>query len=172
MGSGISGNYIGTNPTETSQTFADSYQVTTEMLEKDKQDPDIYNPNTGYFINPTMTILEKSIKDSCVCIEGKHAHGIMTYVMDNDGNFIFGIRKNPNNVNKRSPHPTLIGGKDPKVICAGMITFSKGKIVSVNNNSGHYKPNIKSMELVDNFLFKLSKENPELFDRKSKWRKK
>lgn len=88
------------------------------------------------------------------------------------GTLYLELEKNPNNVNKRSPHPTLIGGKDPKVICAGMITFSKGKIVSVNNNSGHYKPNIKSMELVDNFLFKLSKENPELFDRKSKWRKK
>lgn len=170
MGSGISGNYSGI--TQGSQPYAYSYQVTSELLEKDKEDPDIYNPVTGYFKNPTATDLEKSIKDNRIYIEDKKANGTMTYVMDQDGNIIFGIRKNPNNPQKRTPHPTLIGGTNPKVKCAGMITFSKGKIVSVNNNSGHFKPNIKSLEEVDKFMYKLCENNPELFDKKSKWRKK
>ena len=147
------------------------YHVTNDLLERDKQDPDIYDPIDGYFKNPTATNLEKSISDDCVCIAGKHAHGVMTYVMDEDGNIIFGTRKNPNNDNKRAPHPTLVGGRDPKVKCAGMITFSKGKIVSIDNRSGHFKPNIKSMEYVNNFMNTLAKIKPELFDKKSKWRK-
>lgn len=31
------------------------------------------------------------------------------------GNIIFGKRINPNNPQKRAPHPTLIGGVDPKI---------------------------------------------------------
>lgn len=170
MGSGISGNYSGI--TQASQSYASFYHVTKDMLERDKQDSNIYNPNTGYFKNPTTTNLEKSITDNRIYIGGKRAHGTMTYIMDEKGNVLFGIRKNPNNLNKRAPHPTLLGGKDPIVKCAGMITFSKGKIVSVNNSSGHYKPNIKSMELVDRFMERLLKSNKELFDKQSKWRKK
>ncbi len=169
MGSGISGSYSGT--IQGSQPYASTYHVTNDLLERDKQDSDIYNPIGGYFKNPTATDLKESIVGNCICIDGKHAHGIMTYVMDENGNIIFGTRKNPNNANKRAPHPTLIGGRDPKVKCAGMITFSKGKVVSIDNRSGHFKPNIKSMELVNDFMNRLSKTKPELFDKKSKWRK-
>lgn len=35
-------------------------------------------------------------------------------------------------------HSTLNAGKD--VICAGIIEVKKGKLRSINNNSGHYKP--------------------------------
>lgn len=96
----------------------------------------------------------------------------MTYVMDKDGNIIFGKRANPNDARKRAPHPTLIGGKDPQVQCAGMITFHKGRILSVNNQSGHYRPNIQSMEEVDAALQKLFERFPGAFDKESKWRKK
>ena len=53
-----------------------------------------------------------------------------------------------------------------------MITFSKGRIVSIDNKSGHFRPNIKSMVVVDAFMDRLFKDRPEVFDSKSKWRKK
>ena len=65
----------------------------------------------------------------------------------------------------------MIGGKDPQVQCAGIITFKDGKIFSIDNQSGHYRPNIKSMAKVEAFLDKLYKENPLLFYKTSKWRK-
>ncbi len=79
---------------------------------------------------------------------------------------------NPNDSSKRSPHPTLIGGKDPQVQCAGMITFKNGKIYSYDNSSGHFRPNSKSLPKVKAALDKLYKENPNLFDKGSEWRKK
>ena len=82
----------------------------------------------------------------------------MTYVLDTNGNIIMGKRANPNNSKWRAPHPTLIGGKDPLVQCAGMITFKKGKILSVDNQSGHFRPNSKSMEKVDKALQKYMKK--------------
>ena len=92
--------------------------------------------------------------------------------MDKEGNIIFGKRYNPNDGRKRAPHPTLIGGKDPEVQCAGMIQFKKGRIYSVDNQSGHYRPDIKSLDKVNAALDKLYKKNPELFAPDSKWRKK
>lgn len=169
MGSGISGSYSGT--ILKSQSYASSYSVTPDLLENDKKDPDIYDSNDGYFKNPSATNLEESIMGDSVYIDGKKAHGIMTYVMDEKGNIIFGKRINPNNPQKRAPHPTLIGGVDPKVQCAGMITFSKGKIVAVDNKSGHYKPNIKSLDAVDSAIEKIGKKYPNVLNNKSKWRK-
>ncbi len=168
MGSGVSGNYNGNE--EKSQPYAPFYGVTKDLLEIDKKDSDIYSPKNGYFKNPTASDLSKSIIGGAVYINGRQAHGTMTYVMNEHGNVIFGVRFNPNNPAKRSPHPTLIGGKHPKVQIAGMITFSKGKIVSLDNRSGHYKPNIRSMEKIDAFMEELFKANPEVFSSKSKWR--
>jgi len=54
---------------------------------------------------------------------------------------------------------------------AGMITFSKGKIVAVDNKSGHYKPNIKSLDAVDSAIEKIGKKYPNVLNNKSKWRK-
>jgi len=169
MGSGLSGSYVGTGGG--SQSFAFSYSVVPSMKVKDMADPDIYDPKKGYFKNPTATKLEDAIDGDSIYLQGKKAHGKMTYVMDEDGNIIFGKRKNPNNSKSRSPHPTLLGGKNPKVKCAGMITFNKGKIVSIDNDSGHYRPNLKSMVQVDKTLNKLCKKNPNIFDKNSKWRK-
>lgn len=39
------------------------------------------------------------------------------YVMNKQCEIIFGKRVNPNNHLEHSPHPTLIGGKDPQVQC-------------------------------------------------------
>ncbi len=171
MGSGISGNYNGTRPTEAFRKIANFYHVTKDMLEKDKKDPDIYNPTSGYFKNPTSTNLSDAIKEDKVYIKEKRMHGTVPYVLTCDDKILFGKRVNPNNPTKRSPHPTLIGGRDPIVKCAGMITFSKGKIVSMDNQSGHFKPNIESMKYVDNVMKKLYQQHPGAFSNKSKWRK-
>lgn len=168
MGSGSSGSYSGAGG---SQPYAETYHVVEKELSKDKKDPDIYNPRTGYFKNPTATNLENAGKDGSVYIGGNKANGQYTYVMDQDGNIIFGKRSNPNDPSKRAPHPTLIGGKDPTVQNAGMITFRNGKIYSVNNNSGHFRPNIQSMGKVDSALQKLYESSPKLFHKDSKWRK-
>lgn len=170
MGSGISGNYNGT--LEKSQPYASTYGVTKDLLELDKKNPDIYDLISGYFKNPTAINLRDAIVNNHIFIDNKLANGTMTYVMDKDGNIIFGIRRNPNNPHSRTPHPTLIGGISPRVKCAGMITFSKGRIVSIDNSSGHFKPNIRSMKEVNEYMDKLYKENPEVFNRNSKWRNK
>ena len=168
MGSGNSNNYHGTKGG--SQPYAESYHVVPSEFQKDKTDADIYNPKTGYFKNPTAIKLEKSIENNRVYINGKKQMGTITYVLDKDGNIIIGVRQNPNNPSKRCPHPTLVGGKDPTVQCAGMITFSKGRISSVNVNSGHYRPNHESLKKVNEALQKLCNKHPEWFSPNSEWR--
>lgn len=74
--------------------------------------------------------------------------------------------------NGRAPHPTLIGGKSPKVKTTGMLTFKNGKIVSFDNDSGHYKPNEKSNQYMEEALNKLYKKHPNLFHKESRWMKK
>jgi len=50
--------------------------------------------------------------------------------------------------------------------------FFDGKINSNDNSSGHFRPNSKSLPKVKAELDKLYKENPNLFDKGSEWRKK
>lgn len=173
MGSGRGSSYSGSGNggSSGSQPYAPTYHVTSNMLAQDKQDSDIYNPKTGYFKNPTATDLSNAIEGNRIVFNGKSIDGHFTYVMDTNGNIVFGKRQNPNNTSKRCPHPTLIGGKDPEVQCAGIIHFHKGRIVSVDERSGHFKPNSKSLDKVDSVLSKLYKKNPDIFDRDSKWRK-
>lgn len=168
MGSGSGGSYSGAGG---SQPYAEYYHVVAGELAHDKKDPDIYDPKTGYFKNPTATKLEDAVQGNSVFLDGKKANGQLTYIVDEKGEIIFGKRSNPNDQSKRAPHPTLIGGKDPQVQVAGMITFREGKIYSIDNQSGHYKPNIQSMGKVESALQKLYEQNPNLFHKKSKWRK-
>ena len=170
MGSGSSSIYSGTGGG--SQPYADQYSVYIKMLAIDKKDQDIYDSSTGYFKNPTAINLKDTIDGNRFVFEGHRAEGHMTYVMDTDGNIIFGKRSNPNDERKRAPHPTLIGGKDPQVQCAGMIVFKKGRIFSVDNQSGHYRPDLKSLNKVNDALERLCDSNPNLFDKNSIWRKK
>ncbi len=56
------------------------------------------------------------------------------------------------------PHPTLLGGKDPQVLGAGMVQIQGGKIVKIDNHSGHFRPPRSSLgDAVKGFL-KLPKE--------------
>ena len=63
------------------------------------------------------------------------------YVIDDADNIIIGGRNNAN-----LPHPTLIGGKNPNVKCAGMIRFKDGRILEISNNSGHFKPSNSALQ--------------------------
>lgn len=163
MGSGSSGPYGSSSSGSGSQPYAPTYHVVDEMLNRDKADSDIYSPSTGYPKNPTARNIEDSIVHEHIEIGNKTPNGPVTYVLDESGNIIIGKRNNPINPDKRSPHPMLIGGKNPQVQCAGMITFKAGKITSIDNQSGHFRPNIKSMDKVYSALHKLYETNPEVF---------
>ena len=162
MGSGSSGVYGNGGG---SQPYAPTYHVVPEMLEKDKADANIYNPQTGYFRNPLATTIQDSIVNNHIQMNGHSVNGTYTYVLDNDGNIVFGKRCNINNSRSRAPHPTLIGGKDPTVQSAGMIHFEKGRISWYDNESGHFRPNAKSLEKVDEALEKLRSMYPGIFSK-------
>lgn len=123
MGSGSNGPYGGGSTG--SQPYAPSYHVVPDMLTTDKKDSDIYKSNSGYFKNPTATNLENAIDGNRVVFNGKSVEGQFTYVMDTNGNIIFGKRYNPNNSSKRSPHPTLIGGKIQKCNVPELLSLQK-----------------------------------------------
>lgn len=169
MGSSISGNYHGTYGG--SQPYAETYHVYPKTMAADKKDPSIYDSKTGYFHNPTAVKLEDTIQNNRIYVAGHRQEGKLTYVMDSAGNLVIGVRSNPNNSKGRAPHPTLIGGKDPQVQCAGMMQFHKGRISSVDTDSGHFRPNSKSLSKVKAALQKLCDKHPELFDPNSEWRK-
>ncbi len=82
-----------------------------------------------------------------------------------DGNIIVAERNGNGFKGKGTPHPTLVGGKNPRVKMAGILHLDKGKIVSYDNMSGHFKPNIKSMDVamkafdkLPSYLFKGGKK--------------
>ena len=162
MGSGYGSSYSSGGP----QPFAPTYHVVASMMAKDKQDCNIYSPNKGYFKNPFASYLQDSIVNNQVRMNGRVAHGTYTYILDTNGNIVFAKRFNPNNSKSRAPHPTLVGGKNPEVQCAGMINFNKGRIVWYNNDSGHFRPHEKSLLEVDKAIEKIRKTNPEVFSKK------
>ncbi len=187
MGSGVSGLYSGTYGAVTagmkegggkapassssnsggSQGYSAQYSVVKQMHERDKKDSAIWSDNSGYYKNPSAANIEDCVKGRSIVYEGHKANGTMTYVVDTKGNLIFGKRDNPINPKTRSPHPMLIGGKDPQVRMAGMIEFRGGKIFAIDNDSGHYRPPAKSLEAAEEALSRLPKE---VFHKNSKWR--
>lgn len=60
------------------------------------------------------------------------------YVMDEDGNFFICEHKK-----NKIQHTSFLAGK--RVVCAGMIQIDNGKIVDINNRSGHYKSQLKNL---------------------------
>lgn len=153
-----------------SQEYSEYYRVDKTMLKKDKLNPDVYDKEKGYFKNPTATKIENSAPNGKVKINGNIQDGRIEYVLDLDENIIIGIRANPINPSGPAPHPTLIGGLDPVVKCAGMIRFHEGKIIEVDISSGHYKPNESSKIVILKALKQLYKNHSYLFDKNWKWR--
>ena len=72
------------------------------------------------------------------------------YVVDESGEIIIGTRSG-----QRMPHPTLVGGADPQVRAAGIVDIRGGRIYSVDNASGHFKPGAESLENAQNAFSQL-----------------
>jgi len=150
MGSGSGGTYNGTN--SQSQPYAPSYHVEPKMHQADI-DKGIYH-NGKYDKNPTAQNLTDMIHGNY--IGDKRTNTDMPYVIDMQGNIIVGKRNGNGKGGLATPHPTLIGGKDPQVQIAGMLHIHGGKIASYDNISGHFKPNPKSIPVADEAFGKLS----------------
>lgn len=68
----------------------------------------------------------------------------------NDGNYVFAVDKGGSLIlgtrtENALPHPTLIGGKDPRVLTAGELVIKNGEIVEINNQTGHFRSDINSL---------------------------
>lgn len=100
--------------------------------------------NGSYIKNPTARSLSDLVTDSGR-IGGKQMNGQYMYVIDQDGAIIIGSRSG-----QRMPHPTLIGGGNPQVLGEGIVDIRGGKIFSVDNASGHFKPGIGSLDAARN----------------------
>ena len=91
--------------------------------------------NGSYIKNPTAKNINEYISEGSNYLGSKNMNGDYMYVIDMDGNIIIG-----NRAGQRMPHPTLVGGTNPQVQAAGMVNIRGGKIYSMNNASGHFKP--------------------------------
>lgn len=131
-----------------SQPYRKRYSVYAKMMKKDIKYA-VYDVTIGYKKNPTAQNLGKMVNGNYIV--NKHYNKKVPYVITTKGEVIIGSRngngKSPSKL--PTPHPTLIGGKDPKVRMAGMLDIRGGKIYSYDNQSGHYRPNIKSMKWAD-----------------------
>ena len=106
--------------------------------------------NGEYVKNPTAHNINDYISEGSNYLGSKNMNGQYMYVVDMDGNIIIGTRGG-----QRMPHPTLVGGKNPQVQAAGMIEIRGGKIYSINNASGHFKPSIESLEVAEDVFSNL-----------------
>ena len=162
MGSGV-GTYTGTGGS--SQPFSSEYHVERAMHQYDI-DNGVYHDGR-YDVNPTARPIESMINGNYIVGKGYNDDSL-TYVIDKKGNIIVGKRNGNGRNGVATPHPTLIGGKDPVVQMAGMLKVRGGKIYSYDNRSGHFKPNIQSMRIANEAFAKLS---PQLFHNDFKGRK-
>lgn len=96
--------------------------------------------NGQYIKNPSAKNIGDLLTDSGR-VGGKTTNGQFMYVIDQKGNLILGTRSG-----QKMPHPTLVGGENPQVLGAGIVEIRAGKIYSVDNASGHFKPGAGSLE--------------------------
>ncbi|WP_040214198.1 hypothetical protein [Clostridium polynesiense] len=98
--------------------------------------------NGSYVKNPTAHNISDYINEGSNYLGNKNMNGQYMYVIDMDGNIIIGTRGG-----QRMPHPTLVGGSNPQVQAAGMMEVRGGKIYSINNASGHFKPSSECLNI-------------------------
>lgn len=149
MGSGYSGLYIGT--IGSSQPYAPKYGVLPEMKARDRE-IGVFGPK-GYISNPTTKSINEMINGRY--IGNKRLNGIFIYAITTKGEIVIGKRNGNGFDGLPTPHPTLIGGRNPKVKIAGLLDIRGGKIFSYDHMSGHFKPNRKSMKEADEIFSKL-----------------
>ena len=150
MGSGVSGSYGSINNSQ-SQPYSTSYGVTSDMLQFDIN-RGVYDGK--YDINPTARNINESIIGDYIV--SSDFSKVLTYVIDMNDNIIIANRNGNGYNGKATPHPTLIGGENPRVKMAGMLHIKEGKIEKYDYNSGHFKPNIESMKVAEKVFGKLS----------------
>lgn len=126
----------------------------------------IYSKKHGYRKNPTAKKLTELMNGNYIVSKRECIH--IPYVITTKGDIIVGRRNGNGKDGDPTPHPTLIGGKNPKVKCAGILEIAGGKIKSIDVNSGHFKPNKKSLPEAKKILEKLPKK---LFHKKYEWSK-
>lgn len=139
MGSGSSGPY------GKSQPYASTYHVEKSMHQHDIK-TGIYHDG-HYDKNPTATNISDMINGNY--LGNKNTNIEMPYVVTKNGDIIVGKRNGNGKGGLATPHPTLIGGKNPEVAVAGILHIHGGKIAKYDTKSGHFKPNIKSMAAAD-----------------------
>ncbi|MCQ2799721.1 MAG: hypothetical protein MJ228_03000 [Bacilli bacterium] len=139
-----------------SQPFQKEYSVYSKMKEKDIRSG-VYKDDVGYAKNPTAKTLD-SLLDGNYIVD-KHFNKKVPYVVTTDGNVVIGDRNGNGKTPSRTPtpHPTLIGGTDPKVRMAGILDIRGGKIYLFDDRSGHYRPNPKSMIFAEEAFAKYPK---------------
>ena len=99
----------------------------------------------AYIKNPTAQNMSDLIKPGSNYVDNSKMNGQFMYVVDTNGNIIIGSR-----AGQHMPHPTLIGGTNPTVQGAGIVEIRGGKIYSIDNSSGHFKPDSSCMVSVQN----------------------
>lgn len=129
-----------------SQKYHNEYSVYSKMKKKDIKHG-IYSAENGYAKNPTQQNLGSMIRGNYIV--SKQYNKRVPYVITTDNKVIIGDRNGNGRFGKPTPHPTLVGGKDPKVKMAGMLDIRGGKIYSYDDRSGHYRPNEKSIKWAD-----------------------
>jgi hypothetical protein len=114
----------------------------------DKQRKPVWTAEGGYAKNPTARPLKDVISSKGRVGEG-FDNGVYTYVVDGNGDVVIAKRLGePGTAPGRAtgmPHPTLIGGKTPKVMAAGEVEIRGGLIYKIDNQSGHFQPARKAM---------------------------
>ena len=166
--------YIGTGNKRKELVSSSSsrlYSAVPEMHELDKGRYTFRPNETGYVKNPTAQNITNYINNTnYLGTGGKKGslNGLYMYVVDANNNIIIGNRAigqvSGVESGKGLPHPTLIGGFEPKVQGAGIVTIQGGKIIKVDNASGHFKPDSSSLGKVEKLF--LNKVPDKYYDRK------
>lgn len=125
MGSG-SGSYTGTG--SSSQPFAPTYHVEKSMRQYDIDNGTYHDGK--YDVNPTAKPLASMINGNYIGNKSVNEDNL-PYVIDKQGNIIVGKRNGNGRDGAPTPHPTLIGGKDPEVQMAGILKIRGGKIIFI-----------------------------------------
>lgn len=106
--------------------------------------------NGEYITNPTAHNINDYIHEGSNYLGSKNMNGQYMYVIDMDGNIIIGTR-----TGQKMPHPMLVEGNNPQVQAAGILEIRGGKIFSINNSSGHFKPGNECLSVVEELFSKL-----------------
>lgn len=99
--------------------------------------------NGSYIKNPSAKNLTSLLTDSGK-IGSKEMSGKFMYVVENNDEIIIGTR-----AGQRMPHPTLVGGVNPQVYAAGIVDIRGGRIYSIDNASGHFKPGPEALKAAE-----------------------